>query len=313
MGMLFLYCEDIRLRKIRVTPLSRSRALSTNADATHFNSCRGAIVFDGCTFERMGDDAINIHGTYLRLKDVLSPKSIRVVTGRRDVDWMPVSPRAGDQISIHSPQNPFGDPLFLGIVVSTKSEPSTRSAEVSFQGGVPQELPEDAVVWNRSASPRLTVRNCTFLNNRARGILVQCGNALIEHNWFEGMSGSAINVTCDVGTWWESGPTENVTIRNNMIAHCNDGAGASAGAISVFADAPGIPPQRGVHRRVRIENNSIRQVLRAGISISSSADVIISGNAIREVFGPGVLVRSSTDVKISNNRFEEVTENVAHE
>jgi len=313
MGMIFLSCESVELREVQVAPRPGNPALSTNADATHFNSCRGKILFEGCRFERMGDDAINVHGTYSRVMGSPASKSIRVVTGRRDVEWMPVPPCSGDRISIHLPDQPFGRPVFQGAVVATKPERSNLSAEITFSEDVPAGIPENAVVWNRSASPELTVRNCTFVDNRARGILVQSSNTVIEHNWFEGMSGSAINVTCDVGTWWESGPTENVTIRNNMIAQCNDGAGANAGAISVFADAPGIPPQSGVHRRLRIENNVIRQVRRAGISISASSDILISGNGIREVSGPGVLVKASTDVKVSNNRFEGVTENVAHE
>lgn len=42
------------------------RYFTTQADATHFSGCRGVIVSCDGLYEHMADDAINVHGTYLR-------------------------------------------------------------------------------------------------------------------------------------------------------------------------------------------------------------------------------------------------------
>lgn len=40
------------------------RPMSVNADATHFDRCRGLVVMNNCWFEGQGDDGSNVHGHY---------------------------------------------------------------------------------------------------------------------------------------------------------------------------------------------------------------------------------------------------------
>ena len=49
----------------------RILVISTQADATHFSSCRGKIDSRNGLYEGMMDDAINVHGTYLKIKQRL--------------------------------------------------------------------------------------------------------------------------------------------------------------------------------------------------------------------------------------------------
>ena len=308
MACVFSGCEKIDLDGVRVAKRAGC-CLSSNADATHFNSCRGQIFIRNCTFEGMGDDAINVHGTYGRVADVEGEKTLRIVTGRRDVSWQAPKPLVGDQISIHDPEHPFGKPVFEGKVTGVKVDSATRSASIIFDHPLPSGLKENSVVWNRSTAPTLTVTGCNFLNNRARGILVQTGNALIANNWFEGMSGAAIKVTCDVGHWWESGPTDHVTIRNNAISRCNDGAGRAEGALTVNADAPGLPIQHDVHRNLRIESNRIDHVTGSAISISSASGVTIARNRISWVDALPIRISDSSNVTVEENGIRHLKEN----
>ena len=43
------------------------RYFTTQADATHFSGCKGKIVSCNGLYEGMMDDAINVHGTYLKV------------------------------------------------------------------------------------------------------------------------------------------------------------------------------------------------------------------------------------------------------
>jgi hypothetical protein len=308
MACVFSGCEKIDLDGVRVAERAGG-CLSSNADATHFNSCRGQIIIRNCIFEGMGDDAINVHGTYGRVAAVEGEKSLRIVTGRKDVLWQAPKPLVGDLISIHDPEHPFGKPVFEGKVAGVKVDSATRSASIIFDHALPPGLKGNSVAWNRSTAPTLTVTGCNFLNNRARGILVQTGNALIANNWFEGMSGAAIKVTCDVGRWWESGPSDHVTIRNNAISRCNDGAGRAEAALTVNADAPGLPIQHDVHRNLRIESNRIDHVTGSAISISSASGVTIARNRISWVDAPPIRISDSSNVTIEENGIHHVKEN----
>lgn len=303
MGLHFKNCTNIILRRIRF-PTPADAPFSANADATHFRDCRGLIQFENCSFERMGDDAINVHGTYGRLDEVLNTNTIQYLTGRRDVDWPAPAANAGDVVSIHHPTNPFGKPLVQGVVLSSQSGSEDKSLQITLDAPVSEDLPKDSVVWNQSTSPSLVVTKCKFLNNRARGILIQSSNARIEDNWFQGMTGPAIKVTCDVGRWWESGPSTNIVIRNNFISDCNDGPGSAQGAITVNADAPGLKPIAGVHRNIEISGNRIRDVGGMGIFVSSAADVRIFQNRLSTTSPPFILTKDSTDVVLKENTTE---------
>lgn len=69
MGLLAQLCENITLDGFNVCLRGESdlRYFTTQADATHFSGCKGVIVSQNGLYEGMMDDAINVHGTYLKV------------------------------------------------------------------------------------------------------------------------------------------------------------------------------------------------------------------------------------------------------
>jgi len=69
MGLLAQLCENITLEKFGVCLKGDAdpRYFTTQADATHFSGCKGKIVSCNGLYEGMMDDAINVHGTYLKV------------------------------------------------------------------------------------------------------------------------------------------------------------------------------------------------------------------------------------------------------
>ena len=69
MGLLAQFCENITLDKFGVCLRGENdpRYFTTQADATHFSGCKGKIVSRNGLYEGMMDDAINVHGTYLKV------------------------------------------------------------------------------------------------------------------------------------------------------------------------------------------------------------------------------------------------------
>ena len=69
MGLLAQMSENIMLDGFNVCLRGEEdpRYYTTQADATHFSACKGVIVSKNGLYEGMADDAINVHGTYLRV------------------------------------------------------------------------------------------------------------------------------------------------------------------------------------------------------------------------------------------------------
>ena len=69
MGLLAQMSKNIILDRFSVCLRSDDdpRFFTTQADATHFSGCKGVIVSKNGLYENMADDAINVHGTYLRV------------------------------------------------------------------------------------------------------------------------------------------------------------------------------------------------------------------------------------------------------
>ncbi len=69
MGLLAQLCENITLDGFSVCLKGEQdpRYFTTQADATHFSGCKGLILSKSGLYEGMMDDAINVHGTYLKV------------------------------------------------------------------------------------------------------------------------------------------------------------------------------------------------------------------------------------------------------
>ncbi|MFR9546559.1 MAG: right-handed parallel beta-helix repeat-containing protein, partial [Rikenellaceae bacterium] len=79
MGFLFERSEDIIIRECKVCLEEGSqRVISSTADATHFANCRGDILIENSLFENMLDDGTNVHGTYVKVSEVVDPHTVRV-------------------------------------------------------------------------------------------------------------------------------------------------------------------------------------------------------------------------------------------
>ena len=57
--------------------------ITISADATHFVDRKGTVILEDCVFESMLDDAVNIHGTYMQMKRILSDREFAASFGHR--------------------------------------------------------------------------------------------------------------------------------------------------------------------------------------------------------------------------------------
>ena len=265
MGLLAQLCDDITLKGFGVCLRGEDdpRYFTTQADATHFSGCRGLISSTGGLYEGMMDDAINVHGTYLKVTDI---KDRRTLTGRYmhgqsyGFKWGD----AGDSIQIILSETMEALPCRLTIASIVPSDkPTTEGAKeftITFNENLPEEVKPGGNfgLENLTWCPEVYFADNTVRNNRARGSLFSTPRkTVVERNLFDHTSGTAILLCGDCMGWFETGACRDVTIRNNRFVNAlTNMFQFTEAVISIYPEIHNLEGQQEYfHSGIRIEEN----------------------------------------------------------
>lgn len=307
MGFTANVCTSVTLSRFHVVP-SRGRIMSATADATHFGGCKGTIRMDSCEFEGMGDDGVNIKsGLYLSLVSKIDERTIVAVHNLKFRD----APDPGDSMEISHVDDLLP---YATARVESAAELLDKTYKLQFDDALPSELKEGDVFGNSTRCAKVRISNCQVRKNRARGMLIQTRDAVIENCKFIDCTSSGIMVLTEVTHFFESIGTRDVTVRNCLFDHCNYGAALGPGALCAYAYLKGLtyPPKPGVHKNIVFEGNTIRRTDGAGIFVAGVDGMAILNNSIQgcsdrpssDAGHSGVYVMSSKGVHIEGNKID---------
>ncbi len=305
MGLYAWRCTNVTLKRFEVQPHS-DRWMSTTADATHFLACRGTVTIDDSRFFGMGDDAVNIHGSYGLVTERIDDRTLAVAKGRLhpyyDKERSPwEQPQTGDVLEFGSVDKPL-HALGQITVASATLDPARKRTIVTMTQPLPKEVVTDCVLANVSATPAVRITNSAVLGNRARGFLLQSRDVKVNNCKFQDVSGPAIQVCADADEWWESLGSRDVTITDCDITRCNFGIARRSAALEVFASLKNNQPAPpGVHQRLNITGNTFSDNTGHAIALSSANDVTIENNTITGGDKTAIRVSASTNVRIIKN------------
>ena len=304
MGLIGQRSENFTLRRYQVVlPEGKDRYVTTTADATHFNGCRGDILIEDCLFENMLDDATNVHGCFVRVEKVEGNTLTcqRVHSQQRGL----VIADAGDEIRFVTSADlqGYGDAKVL-CVRDLNSDRFEMTVDHLPEGGI-RPL---SGLYNLSWQANLTFRNSIVRNHRARTMLIATsGKVLVEGNKFQNSSMAGIQMEGDNGFWWESGPTRNAVIRKNTFTN---GAGAVL-RMSAEVDAK-LYPKANYHGGIIFEDNLIETYHGKIVEGQAIDGLIFRNNIIRMTdFAPPYLpelasftFNSGRNILLEGNVFE---------
>lgn len=270
MGLVAQRCEDIDLKGFNVALKGQGdpRYFTTQADATHFSQCRGHINSVGGCYEGMMDDAINVHGIYLKIKELKGDRMLRAAFEHDQCygfQWGDV----GDEIS------------FLRTQTMERLDGTCRIKRITpadtelFEGGKEVWLELDTPfpaeitmtdghfgIENETWHPTVYFANNTIRNNRARGALFSSPRRTIcENNLFDHTSGTAILLCGDCNGWYESGPVRDLVIRKNKFVNALTNMFQFTNAvISIYPEIPNLKDQQryfhgGTESAIQIVDN----------------------------------------------------------
>ena len=308
MGVIAEKSENIYLDRVNVKLREGSdRIVSTTADATHFCNCRGDLVIENCLFENMLDDASNIHGTYIKIAELVDKHTIRAgVNHVQQYDYDFAS--RGDKVQFVTSETLL--PIAPAVVKSFKKI-NDHLFELSFVNELPSDLKVNDAVENITWYPTTIFRNNTVRNNRARSVLISTRNrTVIENNSFSSMM-TSILFEGDLNHWYESGAVDDVVIRDNIFYDCVYGGGKGS-VIWINPRMKQTVKDQPYEKNIIIENNEFRTFDNSILNALSVDGLIFRNNKIIESRTypklwpdmPTIEIQDGLNTIIQNNFFE---------
>ena len=269
MGLLAQTCHNITLDSFN-TRRHGDQYYTSNADATHFVNCTGLVTVENCTFEGQLDDALNIHGMYIRIERIgngeifvrevhSQAKGIRVL-------------REGDKIQLLDASSliPYAEKT-----IKQAEYINGDSIRLVFEEGNDDIRKTGDVIESLNRVADLIFRNNIVRHNRARGMLIATkGKVVVENNYFN-TSGCAILFEANGVFWFESGGVTDVSINNNTFDSCN-----YARCNNAIVDCPPRPTEeegKYFHKKISVTNNRFIMI-NSGVAMFNNAEEIVFKN-----------------------------------
>lgn len=253
LGIVSQYTTNVTMRRVNCTPRPETgRIITSSADFMHFSGCRGKVTVENCKFAGAHDDPINVHGTNLRIVEKLADNrlKLRFMHGQ-SYGFNAFFP--GDTVAFVHAASML---RFQKGKVKSVERLTDREIAVTFEEKIPNGLEDHDCVENMSYTPEVLIRGNHFTRTNTRGVLLTTPRkAVIENNTFFRTGMSAILIEGDAEGWYESGPVQDVTIRNNEFVDCGYQGGPGNAVIAIHPSNTVIDPSKPVHSNIRIENN----------------------------------------------------------
>ena len=216
-GILGQLSRDLVLRDVRFqADLKRGRKTASYADFVNLSSVGGQVTIESCLFDGAHDDAINVHGTYLVVREQPDERTVVLEYRHPETAGFPAF-HAGDEIEFIERATLASDAAIQARVVAvtdpTPEDPFTTTVTLDRPVKVENER------WaaeNISYSPDVTITGNLFTGIPTRGVLLTArGHCLVEGNVFDEMGMAGVFVSGDANEWFESGPVRDLTMRAN--------------------------------------------------------------------------------------------------
>ncbi len=274
MGVIAQNADTVTIDKMTVIPYEGA-CHSINADATHFSHCKGLITVKNSHFEAQLDDALNVHGIYLRVEDILGDTVILKFMHEEALGIDCV--REGSVMESCDPESLIPKKRYK--VTSVKKLNIDHIAVTLAEGADSVKIGDDMAEVSYVCD--VLFENNTLKNNRARGMLLAtAGKIRIENNKFI-TPGSPIKFESDGAYWFESGGTRDVLIKNNEFINALYVAGGwgSVGIIDVMRKAK-TEEGKYFHGTIEISDNVFKNCKKPIASVNNAEKLIMRNNRL---------------------------------
>ena len=297
MGLVNQFSENLTFDNVTIAPDKNSgRTTAAWADCIQVSGCKGKLLVKDCVFSGAHDDAINIHGTYLRMVEKIGTHQIKVrFIHKQTFGFLAFNP--GDEITFVR-WNSFA--TYAPNKVKDAKMLNPTEILLTLEKPYPSNINENDVIENVTWTPEAEIRGCDVSRIPTRGFLITTRRkVLVENNTFHRTHMNAILCDADASSWFESGCIRDMTIRSNKFINC---------AEPVIKITPrNTAANDSVHQNIRVQDNEFILRGKSILFAKSTKGLTITGNKIysqHELNDESAIKTSDcSDVKISNNRY----------
>ena len=303
MGLVSQFSENLTYDAVSVAPDSTSgRTSAAWADILHVSGCKGKVLVKDCIFKGAHDDAINIHGTYLQLVEVISDKELKLrFMHAQTYGFLAVNP--GDEIEFVDAESYESHGLNR---VKNAMLINPKEILVTLEKSIPGELELEDVIENVTWTPEVEIRGCHVSWIPTRGFLLATRKkVMVEENEFLAIHMGAILVGIDANKWFESGYVRDMTIRNNKFNRCGEPV--------IHIEPMNREANHKVHQNIRIENNEFILRNELILKAKSAKNIKVSGNTIisENKLDDEMVIETSdcSNIEVGQNQFRNWQDN----
>lgn len=275
------YSENIYLKNTHCIPSPDRRIISGHDDGLHFSNCKGEIVMDGCILKGLMDDAVNVHGSYVFIEEIVNDTTV--------ICRFPHFQSAGFTWAYKDDEIAFVDGQTMkekfSTIVDGYEYINRDLFKLFLRNKINGQVKVADGVENVTWQPEVKITNCYLGHHRARGILVSTrGKTVIKNNVFN-TSGVAIAVPGDLKSYSESSPITDLEISNNrFLGSCLTSEYLTSDAIITIAvDRKGEDFDVPIHKNVRITDNYFEMFDHPLLFVECTKNIIFKNNIIQYV------------------------------
>lgn len=286
MGLVNQFSENLTFDKVTIAPDKESgRTTAAWADCIQASGCRGKVLVKDCVFSGAHDDAINIHGTYLRVTEKIGTHQVKVgFIHKQTYGFMAFN--AGDEITFVR-----WDSLATYGPNKVKEAKMLNPKEIllTLENPYPSNINEKDVIENVTWTPEVEIRGCDVLRIPTRGFLITTQRkVVVENNRFHRTHMSALLIEGDASGWFESGCVRDMTIRDNKFIKCAEPV--------IKINPRNSVANNSVQQNIRILNNEFILRSKTMLWAKSTKGLRLSGNKVYAE----TLINNETAIKTNN-------------
>lgn len=260
-GWLSQMCDTVSFRNVTFRP-DKEHHVSSFADLIHVCGCKGSVTVDSCYFCHPHDDAINIHGAFLRFKKQIDDYTAVFSFVHKQQGGYTAFYK-GDSVKFYYRSNLQELPGEY-VVESAQDDIDAKCCTVRFDKPLPKEITakfakqSNVVAENITYCPDVEIKDCTFNAIPTRGILcTTSGKVKIHGNTFSDVAMAHIFISNDAADWYESGPVRDVDIYENEfnLQPTKQYEQLNSNGVLILPITLGKMVTAPVHKNIRIHNN----------------------------------------------------------
>lgn len=300
MGVVSQLCENVKIDSLVVRSEAKSgRTCAAWADILHFSGCRGKIEIANSYLSGANDDAVNVHGVHLKIKEIIGKNQVLVVYPHNETyGFNPYVP--GDSLDFVYPATLLAR---SSNVVASAVMRNDKEILITLQNPVASDVNIGDVVENTTTTPEVWIHDNVITRIPTRGVLLTSRRKLlVERNDFQITGMSAVLVSDDAAFWYESGPVKDLCIQHNHFFKCGEPV------IDIHPENTETG-QMPVHRGISVSHNLFDLLGKGLFAAKSTSGIIIKDNTVRmatpvKQFRELIELRDCSNIQITDHNLK---------